>query len=314
MKKSLAIALAFSALVPAIVSTQAYAASQSFEMGGQTVTFTDVTKTEVKEVEYYYDGSYTTTNVTVIYLPDGAFGDTFIEGKGTVREDGVLEIGYSGVECPFLVDSAYSEEGIPLSEAYENSFTYGVNSNWGLTHIITSDQSTIPGTVVSGTTTTTPSTSTTTTTTPSTSTATTTDSTVKYENPAEKASTDTVYVTGLYEQMGLIALNNYGSASLHTALTQYNKELFQITKWTVPQGMELYLPETLDGVTRLDAIKETVDTYTVKDGDTLGSIAKSVYGSASKYVEIFEANTDRLTSANKIYVGQVLVLPTLELN
>ncbi len=51
------------------------------------------------------------------------------------------------------------------------------------------------------------------------------------------------------------------------------------------------------------------DTYTVKSGDTLSGIAKSVYGDASKYMKIFEANKPMLSDPNKIYPGQVLRIP-----
>jgi nucleoid-associated protein YgaU len=50
-------------------------------------------------------------------------------------------------------------------------------------------------------------------------------------------------------------------------------------------------------------------TYTVKAGDTLSKIAKEFYGNASDYNKIFQANTDKLTSADKINVGQVLTIP-----
>lgn len=53
-------------------------------------------------------------------------------------------------------------------------------------------------------------------------------------------------------------------------------------------------------------------TYTVKSGDTLWNISKEVYGNGSKYMKIFEANTDLLTNPDKIFPGQVLKIPTLE--
>ena len=51
------------------------------------------------------------------------------------------------------------------------------------------------------------------------------------------------------------------------------------------------------------------DTYTVQPGDTLGGIAQKLYGSASKYMVIFEANTPMLKDPNRIYPGQVLRIP-----
>jgi len=49
--------------------------------------------------------------------------------------------------------------------------------------------------------------------------------------------------------------------------------------------------------------------YTVKPGDTLSKIAKLHLGSANKYMQIFEANTDILDNPNLIRVGQKLKLP-----
>ncbi len=51
--------------------------------------------------------------------------------------------------------------------------------------------------------------------------------------------------------------------------------------------------------------------YTVKSGDTLSAISKSVYGDANKYNGIFEANKPMLSSPDRIYPGQVLRIPPL---
>jgi nucleoid-associated protein YgaU len=49
--------------------------------------------------------------------------------------------------------------------------------------------------------------------------------------------------------------------------------------------------------------------YTVKSGDSLSKIAKEFYGSANKYMVIFEANKPLLSDPNKIYPGQTLRIP-----
>lgn len=49
--------------------------------------------------------------------------------------------------------------------------------------------------------------------------------------------------------------------------------------------------------------------YTVESGDTLGKIAQNIYGSASKYMVIFEANQPMLKDPDKIYPGQKLRIP-----
>ncbi len=51
--------------------------------------------------------------------------------------------------------------------------------------------------------------------------------------------------------------------------------------------------------------------HTVKSGDTLSKIAKTVYGDAMKYPMIFEANKPMLKHPDKIYPGQVLRIPAL---
>lgn len=50
-------------------------------------------------------------------------------------------------------------------------------------------------------------------------------------------------------------------------------------------------------------------TYVVRSGDTLGLISFKMYGTASRYMEIYNANRDKLSSPSRIEVGQVLVIP-----
>ena len=51
--------------------------------------------------------------------------------------------------------------------------------------------------------------------------------------------------------------------------------------------------------------------YVVKKGDTLSSIAWKVYGKASLYKKIYEANPDLIKNPNKIYIGMKLRVPAL---
>jgi nucleoid-associated protein YgaU len=50
-------------------------------------------------------------------------------------------------------------------------------------------------------------------------------------------------------------------------------------------------------------------TYTVESGDSLSKIAKRVYGDASKWHAIFEANRDKIKNPDLIHPGEVLSLP-----
>lgn len=113
------------------------------------------------------------------------------------------------------------------------------------------------------------------------------------------------YTAVKYDTWGQIALNNYGSYGAWQQLYKANNYA-KLTEGTV-----ITLPETLGKYTRIGApvATEGETLYTVKAGDTLGTIAKAVYGDAAQYKAIFERNADRLKNANTIYEGQIIVLP-----
>lgn len=53
-------------------------------------------------------------------------------------------------------------------------------------------------------------------------------------------------------------------------------------------------------------------SYTIEKGDTLSAIAKRVYGKASYWQQIFDANRDTLDNPDRIFPGQVITLPEIE--
>ena len=75
--------------------------------------------------------------------------------------------------------------------------------------------------------------------------------------------------------------------------------------------------EGIDAVDDRIELEEVVEVtpenqfYTVMKGDWLSKISQKVYGDANKYNVIFEANRPMLTDPDKIYPGQVLVIPPL---
>lgn len=52
-------------------------------------------------------------------------------------------------------------------------------------------------------------------------------------------------------------------------------------------------------------------TFTVREGDTLTTIAAQVYGDAAHWRAIFEANRDQLSSEDQLRVEQILRVPAL---
>jgi len=60
---------------------------------------------------------------------------------------------------------------------------------------------------------------------------------------------------------------------------------------------------------RDESTAPTAKTHTVQSGDTLWAIAAKYYGSGAQYTKIYQANTDKISNPNLIYVGQVLTIP-----
>lgn len=59
--------------------------------------------------------------------------------------------------------------------------------------------------------------------------------------------------------------------------------------------------------TNIEETHERVNTYTIKEGDTLGSIAKRFFGSEIYYLELAEYN--HIPDPAKIWAGEVLEIP-----
>lgn len=66
-------------------------------------------------------------------------------------------------------------------------------------------------------------------------------------------------------------------------------------------------PESSSGAASPD--NPAAQSYTVTSGDTLSKIAKQIYGDASEWTRIFEANRDLLDNPDTIFPGQVLRIP-----
>lgn len=71
----------------------------------------------------------------------------------------------------------------------------------------------------------------------------------------------------------------------------------------------------VEGIASVENYIEVVEAadkarfYEVQKGDYLSKIALEMYGNASRYPEIFEANKPMLTHPDKIYPGQQLRIP-----
>ncbi len=82
-----------------------------------------------------------------------------------------------------------------------------------------------------------------------------------------------------------------------------------------PQDKDDDMPDFSDvrsGASSTAPATEVGETYEVKPGDSLSKIAKRVYGNASDWKKIFEANTDVLKDPDKIFPGQKLKIPAAD--
>lgn len=79
---------------------------------------------------------------------------------------------------------------------------------------------------------------------------------------------------------------------------------------TVEQPKESQKQQTVTVTKEWDAsTAPKAKTHTVKKGDTLWALAAKYYGSGAQYTKIYNANKDKISNPNLIYVGQVLTIP-----
>ena len=95
------------------------------------------------------------------------------------------------------------------------------------------------------------------------------------------------------------------------ALGKLQNSVSAIQEIQATQEQIIELQEKVDAVEkeRDASTAPTAKTYTVKAGDSLWAIAAKYYGNGADYNKIFNANTDKISNPNLIYVGQVLTIP-----
>jgi nucleoid-associated protein YgaU len=72
--------------------------------------------------------------------------------------------------------------------------------------------------------------------------------------------------------------------------------------------------QTILPITIEPEAKKTVkiSTYKVKTGDTLQKISAKFYGTTKRWTLIYKANRDKIKSPDKVFPGQVLVIPEVD--
>lgn len=100
------------------------------------------------------------------------------------------------------------------------------------------------------------------------------------------------------DTLSLIAKKYYGVIMAYPAIAEANKDLVK--------NVDQIEIDWVIRVPPLDSWK-----YTTKAGDTLGAIAKTMYGDLKLYPKIFEASKDVMTNPDVVKPGMVLTVPVL---
>lgn len=74
-------------------------------------------------------------------------------------------------------------------------------------------------------------------------------------------------------------------------------------------GNRGYITESISPEVIEPSAQPVLEKYTVQKKDTLQKISQKFYGTTKKWTKILKANEAMLKSPNKIYPGQVLVIP-----
>jgi len=122
---------------------------------------------------------------------------------------------------------------------------------------------------------------------------------IKYQTVIQQIQAEGVQLANLHEQGGKLVMK--GTAPSLEAANKVWDEIKRINPKL--DDIAAYFPVVPSTKT------SSVQTYTVKAGDTLSKISKQFYGSTTDYMRIFDANKDQLKDPDQINVGQELKIP-----
>lgn len=131
------------------------------------------------------------------------------------------------------------------------------------------------------------------------------------EPAVASASASRTYVVKKGETLYEIARAQYKSEAAWKAIYEANRDRLA-NPGDVRAGMKLVLPPASAvsaGGSSASSAKSAPQTYTVRKGENLHTIAEKMYGAQSYWTLIRDANKDKLTDADEVRAGTKLVLP-----
>ncbi|MCF6186892.1 MAG: LysM peptidoglycan-binding domain-containing protein [Desulfobulbaceae bacterium] len=133
----------------------------------------------------------------------------------------------------------------------------------------------------------------------------------KTPEPAVPVETKKMYTVQAGDTLETIAAMVYGNRYKWSQLVAANQEKLGSPPYVLLVGMQLRVPppESATPENRA-ALLNNDDTYTIQSGDSLGSIARKLYGASSKWSTLYELNRDRLPTPGALQVGQQLLVKT----
>lgn len=116
--------------------------------------------------------------------------------------------------------------------------------------------------------------------------------------------------TGYPASPGLAKITSINPGSKHPYHLIHIDNTSNVYGWVNKQDIITSVEQTITIQKEREArTAPTAKTYTVKAGDCLWAIAAKYYGNGADYTKIYNANTDKISNPNLIYVGQVLTIP-----
>lgn len=123
-------------------------------------------------------------------------------------------------------------------------------------------------------------------------------------------TSSTTYTVQSGDSLWKIAVKFFGDGNQWRKIYEDNKDvLSDPNKIRVGQVLKIIVTTVTGSADRTAADVAEDGTYTVQPGDSLWKIAAKVYGNGRRWNKIYEANSDKISDASKIRVGQVLVIP-----